>query len=251
MTFSDETLMAFADDELDAATYAAVEAAMREDPELEKRVAQHRALRAKLQHAFAAALEEAPPERLMAAAAGRLRSMRRPAQPARSRVAIFRWQPVAMAASVVVGLVLGHFIQRQSSAIIVDRGGGLLASGALAQGLTNQLSSERGPAAVHMGLSFVAKSGEYCRTFTMTAPASPAGVACRRGNAWQIRALTQPTQPTQPSEPGAGDSAGTYRTAASALPPLILDEVQRQMTGEPLDQNGELAARRQGWRQGH
>ena len=243
MTFSDETLMAFADDELDAATRAAVEAAMREDPEIEKRVTQHRALRAKLQHAFAAALEEAPPERLMAAAAGTL--LRGPAEPARRRVAIFRWQPVAMAASVVVGLVLGHFIQRQSSAIIVDSGGGLLASGALAQGLTNQLSSERGPAAVHMGLSFVAKSGEYCRTFTMTAPASPAGVACRRGNAWQIRALTQPSQP------GAGDSAGTYRTAASALPPLILDEVQRQMTGEPLDQNGELAARRQDWRPGH
>jgi anti-sigma factor RsiW len=67
-TFSDETLMAFADGELDATTRAAVDAAMREDPEVAKRVAQHRALRAKLQLAYASELDEAPPERLLAAA---------------------------------------------------------------------------------------------------------------------------------------------------------------------------------------
>ncbi|MDP9011039.1 MAG: hypothetical protein M3O41_00015 [Pseudomonadota bacterium] len=244
MTFSDETLMAFADDELDPATRATVEAAMREDPEIEKRVAQHRALRVKLQRAFAAALDEAPPERLLATAAGTLRSMRSPARPARNAAALFRWQSVAMAASLVVGLGVGYLVQRHSSAVIVENGGALVASGVLAQVLTNQLSSERGSSApVHVGLTFVAKSGDYCRTFTMPAAASQAGMACRRGHAWEIRALAQSPEPA-----AADESTGSYRTAGSALPPLILDAVQQQIAGEPLDQDAEIAARRQDWR---
>src|SRR5947209_832784 len=67
-TLSDETLMAFADDELDPATRAEVVAAMRDDPEIGKRIAQHRALRAKLRLAYSAELDEAPPARLRDAA---------------------------------------------------------------------------------------------------------------------------------------------------------------------------------------
>src|SRR3979490_948809 len=70
MTISDETLMAYADGELDAAARAAVESAMREDPQIEKRVAAHRTLRRKVQAAYTAALCEAIPERLLTAARG-------------------------------------------------------------------------------------------------------------------------------------------------------------------------------------
>ena len=70
MTISDETLMAFADGELDEAARAAVEAAMREDPEVSKRIARHRALRARLQAGFAAELSEPVPERLTAVLRG-------------------------------------------------------------------------------------------------------------------------------------------------------------------------------------
>jgi len=52
MTISDEILMAYADGELDAAARAAVESAMREDPQIEKRVAAHRALRRRVQAAY-------------------------------------------------------------------------------------------------------------------------------------------------------------------------------------------------------
>jgi anti-sigma factor RsiW len=56
MTIPDETLMAYADGELDPAARAAVESAMREDPQLEKRVAQHRALRQRVRAAYSTEL---------------------------------------------------------------------------------------------------------------------------------------------------------------------------------------------------
>ncbi|HWJ35296.1 MAG TPA: hypothetical protein VNR70_08515 [Steroidobacteraceae bacterium] len=242
MTISDETLMAFADGELDSATSAAVAAAMREDPDIERRVAQHRALRAKLQAAYAAELDEATPDRLLAAARG-TPGLRKVA--GRTRWQPTRWQPlVSMAASLLIGVGLGYFVQhRASSPMIENAGGGLVASGTLAKALSNQLASERiASAPVQIGLSFVAKSGEFCRAFTMTAAASPAGVACRRANDWQIRVLAQP------SDGVGGESAAAYRTAGSALSPVILDAVQQQIAGEPLDQSAEIAARQQGWR---
>jgi hypothetical protein len=140
---------------------------------------------------------------------------------------------------------LGYFGQRHSNAILVENaGGGLVASGVLENALSNQLGSERAPSApVQIGLTFMAKSGDYCRTFTMTAPASPAGVACRRADGWQVQVLAQASGVV------AGDeSAATYRTAGSGLSPVILDAVQQQIAGEPLDQNAEIAARQQGWR---
>jgi hypothetical protein len=149
-----------------------------------------------------------------------------------------------MAASLLIGVGLGYFVQRHSSAILVENAGGLVASGVLAKALSNQLSSERTRSApVQIGLTFMAKSGDYCRTFTMAAAASSAGVACRRPDGWQVQVLAQA------SGGAAGDeTAATYRTAGSALSPVILDAVQQQIAGEPLDQNAEIAARQQGWR---
>jgi anti-sigma factor RsiW len=245
MTFSDETLMAFADGELDSATRTAVEEAMREDPGIERRVAQHRAIREKVRLAYAAELDEEPPQRLLAAARQIPPAAHTTAGPARKAAARFRWQPpTSMAASLLIGVGLGYFVQRHSSAILVENAGGLVASGVLAKALSNQLSSERTRSApVQIGLTFMAKSGDYCRTFTMAAAASSAGVACRRPDGWQVQVLAQA------SGGAAGDeTAATYRTAGSALSPVILDAVQQQIAGEPLDQNAEIAARQQGWR---
>ena len=91
-----------------------------------------------------------------------------------------------------------------------------------------------------IGLSFLAKSGEYCRTFSISGGAAGSGLACRQTNQWQIRTLTQPV-------PGPGRDS-EYRTASSSLPPAILSAVQDQIVGDPLDRAAEIAAREQGWR---
>jgi len=61
MKFSEETLMAYADDELDTQTRSAVEAAMATDPEIARKIAQHKALRGKLRTTFDKVLSEPPP----------------------------------------------------------------------------------------------------------------------------------------------------------------------------------------------
>ena len=92
---------------------------------------------------------------------------------------------------------------------------------------------------VEIGLSFVAKSGDYCRTFTISAPVSSAGLACRHAKRWEIRLLTQPG--------AAGTGSPEYRTASSALSPTIISTVEEQISGEPLDRNTEIEARKKEW----
>jgi hypothetical protein len=254
MSIPDETLMAFADGELDPVTRDAVESAIREDPHLQLKVAEHRALRQRVESAYAAELEDEIPARLLTAARGATSTPglnvisleeRRPpergaAQPQRGR----GWTvPVSMAASVIVGVGVGFFLWGRQSPLVQAADGALVARGRLAAALSNQLAADSSPgAAVQIGVSFLAKSGDYCRTFTLGGD-SPAGLACRRGTAWEIQALA-------PSEGVSGNESG-YRTAGSALPESLLRLMQERIAGEPLDQAGEQAARASGWKPAH
>ena len=253
MNIDDETLMAFADGELDAAGKATVESALRSDPELQRRVAAHRALRRRLQSAYAPELAEAVPERLLAAARGAaaqspnrvfdLQEARDKSK--RSSEALPRppwWRPVgAMAASVIVGIAAGHFFWRgDQSPFARSADGAVVAHGQLASILSAQLTVDQRPGtAVRIGMSFRAKSGEYCRTFSLLGETSPAGVACRHGSDWQIHTLT---------EASGGAGMPGYRTAASAMAPAVLAAVENDIEGEPLDQSEEAAARDKGWK---
>jgi hypothetical protein len=251
MTISDETLMAFADGELDAVARAAVESAMREDPQIEARVARHRALRQRVQAAYLAELSEDVPERLLIAAKGGARTEEsrvvdlQVARAARARPVQRRWRTAGtIAASVVAGVGLGLFMWgRTELPLMQGTGGALVARGQLAKALSSQLAAEQSPSsAVRIGLSFVAKSGDYCRTFAMSGAALPSGLACRHGEEWRIQALTQAADDRQP------DSG--YRTAGSATSAAIIKSVEEMIAGEPLDQAREKAAREHGWRAG-
>jgi hypothetical protein len=255
MTVPNETLMAYVDDELEPSARAAGEAAMRDDPEIARRVAQLHNLRTRVQSAYAAELAEPVPERLLAA----LRQSSRTAgskvvdlanardsvahKAVHTRPSRSRWRYVtAMAASLLVAVGAGYFGgHRSQSVMIKDVGGSLVASGSLAGGLSDQLAGEAATSStVDIGLSFLAKSGDYCRTFSISGGAAGSGLACRHANQWEIRVLTQPAT-------GLG-SGSEYRTAGSSLSPVILAAVQDQIAGDPLDRAAEIAARRQGWR---
>jgi hypothetical protein len=226
MTISDETLMTYADGELDAAAREAVESAMREDPQIAARIARHRALRLRVQTAYAAELSEDVPRRLLTAAKGA--AHRR------------RWRTAgSLAASVVIGVGVGFLIWGRAGAPFVrGTSGELLARGPLAQALSSQLMAEQSSRSdVLIGLSFLAKSGDYCRTFALTAAVPQSGLACRRGEGWQVQALVQ----------GSSGSSSDYRTAGSSMPAAILTLVESQISGEALDAAGEKAARRRDW----
>ena len=227
--------MAYADGELDAAAREAVESAMREDPQIAASVARHRALRLQVQAAYAAELSEEVPQRLLTAAKGRASPDRAVARRRRRRTM------ASLAASVVAGVAAGFLIWgRAGSPFVRGAGGELLARGQLAQALTSQLVAEQpSRSGVLIGLSFRARSGDYCRTFALPAAVPQSGLACRHGEEWQVQALIQ----------GSGGTGGSteYRTAGSSMPAAILSLVQGQIAGEPLDPAGERAARERGW----
>ena len=247
MNVSEEVLMAYVDGELDPQARAAVERAMVADPDIASRIARHRSLRSALRSAYAPVLDEPVPERLITAArTAPTESPRSPvaplraARPANARPWTVReW--TAMAASLVIGAVVSALVLRSfNTAPVSERGGRLIASGLLAGALSAQLASKPSPGApVGIGLTFLSKSGDYCRTFTLRGSSPLAGLACRDREAWRIEVLARSAPPT----PGGGP----YRPAASPIPQAVLQTAAAEMVGEPLDARAEAAALARGW----
>src|SRR5262249_31235788 len=156
-----------------------IEAAMAADPAVARRVEQHRALRARLRGAFDPVLSEAIPERLLAAARGAPAHAARVVPLRPHPAARWSWpQFAALAASLVLGVLLGRWLVR-TPARLVTRDGALLADGALARALSQQLASTQpADAPVQIGVSFRSHGGDYCRTFVLREKNAIAGLAC-------------------------------------------------------------------------
>lgn len=245
MTFSEETLMAYADNELDAQTRKAVEAAMAVDPEVARRVAQHKALRGRLRLAFNNVIDEPIPQRLIDAARG-VPSVRREGNviPLR-RKAPPRWawsQWVSIAASLVIGVIIGQaMLHGTRDAPVTSRDGQLLASGVLSHALSEQLASAQATdqTPVRIGFSFKSKAGDYCRTFTLHESTTFAGLACRQHDDWRVQVLAQATS--------TAENSGAYRQAGSEIPKSVLQAVDDNIAGDPLDAHTEATARDKNW----
>lgn len=249
MTFDDETLGAYVDGELDAAASAVIEATARTDQALAARIAEARKLRGAMSGAFASVVAEAPPERLIKVVA----SAPKPAQaskPAQAKVIPFRkpapppepsqpapqWsRPVwgAMAACLAIGVAVGVVAPWESKT-----DAGLSLSPVIVTALNTQASGPNaGP--VRIGLSFKARDGGYCRTFTA---GTTAGLACRERSAWTVKAAAPAAAPA-----AAADGAA-YETASSQTPAAVLDLVDTMIDGAPLDAQAEAQARKRRWR---
>jgi len=255
MTYSDEILMAYVDRELDQATADAIDAACAQDPQLAARIERHRQLRVAVHTAYAPALAEPVPDRLLSLARGAGGAARAPApkvvdlvaaRAARARAAPRRAQWAtwgALAASLALGVWIGSaFLHEPLAArdMFATAGGHLLARGAVAQALDQQLASTQAETAkVRIGLTFASNSGQYCRTFTLRGTAL-AGLACKSGTDWRVQTLAQAETKTE--QPGG------YRMAGSPLPEAILRGVDQMIQGAPLDAAGERAAQEHGWK---
>jgi hypothetical protein len=246
--YDDETLMAYADGELDERRRAEISSAMERDPELARRVEKHRALRAEVAGAFATLISQPVPERLRAAAQAsraaepeaRGNVVRFPARGTRPPSAPWSGREwTAMAASLVLGVMLAWRFLAPEGGEIGTRDGVLMARGALATALDTQLaSSQPDDAPVLIGLTFKASDGGYCRSFVSRAT-STAGLACHSGEDWRITTTQSVNVPD-----------GNLRQAASAMPPTILQAIESSRADDPLDAAEERAARDGGWRAG-
>lgn len=241
----DDQLTAYIDGQLDAATRARVERELADDPQAAERVSQLRAQAERLRAAYASVLAEPVPDRLVAAvrAAGPPPASLEEARARRTARAPVRWalrEWAAVAAAVFVGALVGQRLSTSpSGGLLHPAPAGLLADGALATALSEQLASAPAGGTVQVGISYRAKEGELCRSFVVASSGGLAGAACHRDGAWVIQALARPTK-----TPGSGE----YKLAASELPPAVMRAIEEQMDGEPFDAAAEAAAQRRGWR---
>jgi hypothetical protein len=88
---------------------------------------------------------------------------------------------------------------------------------------------------VQIGVTFKARDGNYCRSFTLPASRT-AGLACRAGREWQVAATATAETP-----------AGQMQQASGAMPAAILSAIDAHIAGEALDAAGEQSAQRDGW----
>jgi hypothetical protein len=247
MKFSDEVLAAYADNELDESTRMAIESALATDPELARRIEQHRALRMRLRSAFEPMLHEPVPTRLVELTRN---TPVRPAAPNAARViplprrlmgrpSLPRW--AALAASLIIGVLAGRFAFRSGGAnLIATHDNHAMLTGLLADALTSQLAShQRASEPVQIGVSFRSKAGQYCRTFSMRSPAV-AGLACHGADGWRLQVLSGTAEQQV--------TTGGYRQASSSMPPSVVSAVSDEISGEPLDARAEAAARSRHWR---
>ena len=227
MSVDDETLMAYADGELDPLTAKRVERAIAADPALAEQIDRHRAVRARIAASYAPIAEEPVPGRLSTLLAGNVAPLVRPA----SRPPLSSPQAMAaMAACLVMGLVLGLAIQPREP--VRTRDGGLYAAGSLARALDDQPGGAAGP--TRIAVSFRDRKGGYCRVFASDAAD---GIACRDAAGWALRQ----------TRPGTVAQTTAYAQAGSTDPALMA-AAQDMMAGAPLDAAGEAAARARGWR---
>jgi hypothetical protein len=242
VNYDDETLMAFADGELDEPLRAEISAAVERDPALARRVAQHRALRAQVAGAFSPVMDQPVPERLLGAARADAPQVARSGRvlqfPARSsHAAAVPWRARewgAMAASVVLGALIAWKVFMPEPALLTARGGALLARGPLAAALDTQLASQQGGGEpVLIGLTFRGNDGHYCRSFVLRT-AGTAGLACRVDGEWRV--------PVTAAAPG-----GEGMRQAASMPPEVLSAIGARLSGEALDAAAEQNALRGGW----
>jgi hypothetical protein len=238
--YDDETLMAFADGELDDARRAEIAAAMTLDPELARRVDAHRAIRARVKEAFAPVLAEPVPDRLRAAAMVRGTVVNFPGVGARGSTIRRRAREwTALAASLLVGLFIGWRVFSPAEPLMVAEGDALVARGVLAGALDSQLASAQSPASeVLIGVTFRSREGRFCRSFVL-ADQQIVGLACHADGDWRIAATALTEVP-----------AGEIRQAGTALPPAIAAAIEDRIAGATFDAAAERDAQASGWAAG-
>jgi anti-sigma factor RsiW len=221
---------AYVDGEMDDAARAAFDVRLKQDRPLQDALYRERRLREMLAEAYAPVLAEPVPDRLSALLANKPAAAVVSLAEVRARRSLGWAQWGGMAASLVLGTLLGYQL--------LPGGAHQMADGSvLAQALDQQLSGQA-VGGITPGLSFVAKGGVYCRSFISTGEQPSAGLACREGQQWRLRQL----------EPLPTDAAsGPYRTAATALPPALLQGIDALRDGDALDAEGERQARARGW----
>ncbi|MDR7102874.1 hypothetical protein [Croceicoccus sp. BE223] len=230
MKVTREELAAFSDGELDFERHVEVERAVAADPDLERAVAAHRALRARLSTHFAPILDEPVPERLRTLLQHKSSVIdfdKQRQSRSTTRFNAPRWGWIAgpaLAASLILALLIPREIGSES-----------YASGQVAAALDGQLvATQPADAPVRVMLSFRDRAGAYCRAYS---GADQAGIACKDAHGWRMIEHFE----------DATAERGEYRQAGSGQAQLMM-RAQDMASGSALNGGQELQARSKGWK---
>ncbi len=244
MIFDDETLMAFADGELDEATTQAVERAMETDDALVMRVAEFIETRATAREAFTPA--EPVPAALDAAVRGMVERHRAAEQPASNVVSLGAartrrfgfaqqsWQ-LPLAASLATAIAsgfIGYQLGQSPGAAPVEPGLDGFSSAEIASVLDSAASGDEvtiadGSGRVRLISSFNEQSGALCREYEIdrSAGASVVAVSCRDDSDWSMRfAVAAPAGGDGYAPASSLDALEAYLGAIEAGPALTAEE---------------------------
>jgi len=237
----DQILSAYLDGELDRETSAKVEAALRSDQAMARRLGQLKALEVNLGSAYAAAMQEPAPNRLSAMVAAdkgaAFSGFRLP------RLADLL-RPIVVApafASLAVGVLAGTMTTAgaaTTSVLVAEKTGELRLAGNTQKAVDVARSGvvqTVGDARVLVRLSFKDGSGRSCRHVSLAADDV---VVCRRSDAWIVDSLA----------PGPGVSGEGYQTAASAAPAEISAAMRRLQVAAALGAEEEAAMITSKWK---
>lgn len=240
MTFDDQTIMAYADGECDAVTVRRIEKAMISDTDLADRIGKARALRDRLAAHYAPVASEDIPDRLTAmltTAASDVdtsfalrKAGRERAKQQRRSFGLAQWG--AMAATLALGIVVGQYgLNGGPDSPFAQQGGALVASGPLENALDRQLASTQpDDSDFRIGLTFRARTGAVCRSFTGEAVS---GIGCREGQEWKMVSTL------------SGGVQGDYRQASSSAINAVAAEL---MVDGPMDADSERKLLESGWK---
>lgn len=235
--FDDETLMAFADGELDEARSLALEEALATDEALAERLAVFLDSRRLVGEALKPLIDEPVPETLLAS----VRKMAEEAQSPRDNIVVsFRSKPQQMAqpttrpwlmpvAASLVALVTGviGFTLGRMGPSATD------SAAEIAAALDREVSGRDirlSDAVLHVVASFRDERGELCREYELKQEASSTlTVACRQDGAWATRlALTTP-QAEGYVPASTQETIDAYLTSIQAGAPLSAEEERKAL----------------------
>jgi hypothetical protein len=255
LEITDELLVAWVDDELDAAQRAMVSSVLAGNPALSRRAEEMRLARDLLREAFplrpdvsVPAPIEAAANRLAEACAQRP-SRRRPQSLFQRR----RWRYAFVAGLVLcVAASVSYLAWRGESESTLRPVTALMRIGPdtpLHRVLESTPSAEvvnvsAEDAAMRAVLTFRAKDGRFCREFEILASSGGStGIACRENGNWRAEVLL--------GGAAAPPNSNYYTPAAAADESAVAEVVERLMEGDPLSAQQEARVLASDWRAPH
>lgn len=252
MSFSDETLMAYADGALDDATRRAIEDAMHRDARLARRVGRLRAARDDVfaDQARTRAQGQGKVVQLAALRAQRVAVQQAARKALKQHWTWREWSAIALAA--MTGLLVGRFALAYwqpawlgepppAPTTVISRNGMLVAQGKLDAALSGQMGGAApSEGDVRVGLSFLSNEGGYCRTFTLVGLSQDlVGMACRASEEWRVPVMVQNMRPAP--------QMSAHRMAGTDMPTAVLEAIDQRIVGGMMDARAEQEALRRNW----